>query len=30
MPITNYLEQNAKNYPNETALIEINPEIKEK
>ncbi|MBQ7821484.1 MAG: acyl--CoA ligase, partial [Clostridia bacterium] len=30
MPITAYLEQNAKNYPNETALIEINPEIKEK
>ncbi|MBE6605552.1 MAG: acyl--CoA ligase [Ruminococcaceae bacterium] len=30
MPITNYLEQNAHNYPNETALIEINPEIKEK
>ncbi len=29
MPITDFLEQNAKKYPNETALIEINPEIKE-
>lgn len=30
MPITKYLEENARNYPSETALIEINPEIKEK
>jgi len=29
MPITNLLEENAKKYPDEVALVEINPEIKE-
>lgn len=29
MPITDLLERNAKAYPNDVALIEINPEIKE-
>lgn len=30
MPITDLLERNAKLYGNETALVEINPEIQEK
>ncbi len=29
MPITQFLENNAKNFPNETALTELNPEIRE-
>ena len=29
MPITDLLERNAKAYPNDVALVEINPEIKE-
>ena len=29
MPITRYLENNAKNYPNEVALVELNSEVKE-
>ena len=29
MPITELLERNAANYPNDVALIEINPKIKE-
>lgn len=29
MPITDYLERNAREYANEVALVEINPEIKE-
>ena len=30
MPITEYLVNNAKNYKNEVALVEINPELQEK
>lgn len=29
MPITDYLRQNAAQYPDEVALVEVNPEIKE-
>ena len=29
MPITNYLKTNAQKYPNQTALVEINPEVRE-
>ena len=29
MPVTNYLERNAKLYPDEVALVELNPEEKE-
>ena len=29
MPITDLLTRNAKEYPNETALVEINPELSE-
>ena len=29
MPITEYLERNAKLYANETALVEINPDVQE-
>ncbi len=29
MPITNYLKNNADKYPNRTALVEINPDVKE-
>ncbi len=29
MPVTEYLERNAKLYPNETALVELNPEEKD-
>ncbi len=29
MPIQNYLENNAKNFPNEIALVELNPEVKD-
>ncbi|MBQ6716943.1 MAG: acyl--CoA ligase, partial [Clostridia bacterium] len=29
MPITKYLENNAKNYPNEVALVELNSEVRE-
>ncbi len=30
MPITDLLTRNAKEYPNETALVEINPELNER
>ena len=30
MPITELLEANAKKYPNEVSLVEINPDIQEK
>ncbi len=30
MPITEYLENNATNYPEKIALVELNPEIREK
>ena len=30
MPITDLLEANAKKYPNEVSLVEINPDIQEK
>lgn len=30
MPIMDYLENNAKRYPNEVCLVEINPDIQEK
>ena len=30
MPITQYLERNSREYPNDVCLVEINPEIKEK
>ena len=30
MPITQFLEKNAKNYPNDVCLVEINPEIQER
>jgi len=30
MPITNYLERNAREFGDEVALVEINPELKEK
>ena len=30
MPITDFLVNNAKNYKDEVALVEINPEIQEK
>lgn len=30
MPITDLLERNARKYPNEVSLVEINPEIQEK
>ncbi len=29
MPITNYLEKNAKDYANDVALVELNPEVRE-
>ena len=29
MPITEFLERNARQYPNDVCLVEINPEIKE-
>ena len=29
MPITELLERNAREYPNDICLVEINPEIKE-
>ena len=29
MPITEFLKQNAQKYGSETALVEINPEVKE-
>ena len=29
MPITKFLEVNAKNYPNDTALVEMNPDVRE-
>lgn len=29
MPITNYLKINSQKYPNQTALVEINPEVRE-
>ena len=29
MPITDFLERNAREFPNEICLVEINPEIKE-
>ena len=29
MPIINYLKKNAEKYPNQTALVEINPEVRE-
>ena len=29
MPITEFLERNARLYPNDVCLVEINPEIKE-
>ena len=29
MIITDYLERNAREYPNDICLVEINPEIKE-
>ena len=29
MPITQYLERNSREYPNDVCLVEINPEIKE-
>ena len=29
MPITEFLESNARLYPNDVCLVEINPEIKE-
>ena len=29
MPITQYLKNNAQNQPNKTALVEINPDVKE-
>ena len=28
MPITEFLEKNAREYPNDVCLVEINPEIK--
>ena len=30
MPITEYLKNNATHYPEKIALVELNPEIKEK
>ena len=30
MPITDLLERNAREYANDVALVEINPEIKER
>lgn len=30
MPVTDLLERNAREFPNDTALVEINPEIREK
>ena len=30
MPITEFLERNAREYPNDICLVEINPEIKER
>ena len=30
MPVTDLLERNARKFPNDTALVEINPEIREK
>ena len=27
MPVTDFLERNAKLYTNETALVELNPEL---
>ena len=29
MPVTDYLERNAKLYPDEVALVELNPDEKE-
>ena len=29
MPVIDYLERNAKQYPNEVALVELNPGVKE-
>ena len=29
MPITDFLERNAREYPNDICLVEINPEIQE-
>ena len=29
MPITEFLERNARQYPNDVCLVEINPEIQE-
>ena len=29
MPITDFLERNAREFPNDICLVEINPEIKE-
>lgn len=29
MPITEFLEKNAREYPNDICLVEINPEVKE-
>ena len=30
MPITEFLERNAAQFPDKTALVELNPEIREK
>ena len=30
MPITEFLENNAAKFPDKTALVELNPEIREK
>ena len=30
MPITEFLEKNARLYPNDVALVEVNPEISQK
>ena len=29
MPVTDFLERNAREYPNEIALVELNPEEKD-
>ena len=29
MPIIDFLQKNAEKYPNQTALVEINPDVKE-
>ena len=30
MPVTEYLEQNARQWPEEVALVEVNPEIRDR